>query len=67
MNAKFQVGKYLASQSDDKSVRVWRTSDWMQEAVITEPFAKCGGISFYIHYYKVLVNIQTLILFILIL
>lgn len=40
----FQVGKYLASQSDDKSVRVWRTSDWTQEAIITEPFVKCGGI-----------------------
>jgi len=32
------VGKYLASQSDDKSLRIWRTRDWQQEAVITEPF-----------------------------
>lgn len=37
------VGKYIASQADDKSLRVWRTHDWQQEAVITEPFAECGG------------------------
>lgn len=37
------VGKYLASQSDDKSLRVWRTSDWQQETVVTEPFAECSG------------------------
>lgn len=38
-----QVGKYLASQADDKSLRVWKTADWTQEAVITEPFEECGG------------------------
>ena len=32
------VGKYLASQSDDKTLRIWRTSDWKQEACISEPF-----------------------------
>jgi protein HIRA/HIR1 len=32
------VGKFLASQSDDKTLRVWRTSDWREEALITEPF-----------------------------
>lgn len=37
------VGKYLASQSDDKSLRVWRTSDWQQETVVTEPFTECSG------------------------
>ncbi|KPJ19079.1 Protein HIRA-like [Papilio machaon] len=37
------VGKYLASQSDDKSLRVWKTADWAQETVITEPFEECGG------------------------
>ena len=37
------VGKYLASQSDDKTLRVWRTSDWQQETVVTEPFAECSG------------------------
>lgn len=32
------IGKYLSSQSDDKSLRIWRTADWQQEAVIKEPF-----------------------------
>ena len=37
------VGKYLASQSDDKTLRVWRTSDWQQESCVSEPFADCSG------------------------
>ena len=37
------VGKYLASQSDDKTLRVWRTSDWQQETFVSEPFADCSG------------------------
>ena len=37
------VGKYLASQSDDRSLRVWRTRDWQHETTITEPFEECGG------------------------
>lgn len=32
------VGQYLASQSDDKSLRIWRTKDWKEQACITEPF-----------------------------
>ena len=32
------VGKYLSSQSDDRSLRIWRTVDWQQEAVIKKPF-----------------------------
>lgn len=32
------VGSYLASQSDDKTVRVWRTYDWQLESCIKEPF-----------------------------
>ena len=32
------VGRYLASQSDDKSLRVWRTSDWSTEEQIVAPF-----------------------------
>ena len=32
------VGIYFASQSDDKSVRVWRTSDWKLESKIEHPF-----------------------------
>lgn len=38
-----QVGKFLASQSDDRSVRIWRTSDWGCQQTITEPFEDCGG------------------------
>lgn len=33
------IGKYVASQSDDKSVIIWRTSDWKIEKRITAPFA----------------------------
>ncbi|KAJ2907603.1 HIR complex subunit, partial [Coemansia aciculifera] len=31
-------GKFLASQSDDRTLRVWRTSDWTQHAVVRQPF-----------------------------
>lgn len=34
------VGSYLATQSDDKSVIVWRTEDWRIAAKITDPFKK---------------------------
>lgn len=32
------VGKYIASQADDHSLKVWRTLDWQMEANITKPF-----------------------------
>lgn len=32
------VGKYIASQADDHSLKVWRTVDWQMEANITKPF-----------------------------
>lgn len=32
------VGKYVASQADDHSLKVWRTVDWQMEANITKPF-----------------------------
>lgn len=32
------IGSYLASQSDDKSVIVWRCSDWTIIQRITAPF-----------------------------
>lgn len=38
-----KVGAFLASQSDDRTVRVWRTKDWGCEKVISEPFEECGG------------------------
>ena len=34
------VGKYIASQADDHSLRVWRTMDWQMEANITKPFSE---------------------------
>lgn len=43
----FFLGKYIASQSDDKSVRVWKTDDWKQETVVTEPFEEvCKAAQF---------------------
>ena len=39
------VGKYLASQSDDRSMIVWRTRDWQQDTVVTDPFKEvCQAI-----------------------
>lgn len=38
-----KVGTFLASQSDDRTVRVWRTKDWSCDKVIKEPFEECGG------------------------
>lgn len=40
------VGQYLATQSDDKSVRIWRTTDWGLEKSITEPFVDSPTASF---------------------
>lgn len=37
------VGKFVASQSDDRSVKIWKTSDWSCQSTITEPFEDCGG------------------------
>ncbi|KAF5402274.1 putative WD-repeat protein [Paragonimus heterotremus] len=39
------VGRYLASQGDEISVKVWRTADWKEEAVIRKPFVKAVGQS----------------------
>lgn len=38
-----KVGKFLASQSDDRTIKIWRTSDWSCESTITEPFEECSG------------------------
>jgi protein HIRA/HIR1 len=32
------VGEYLATQIEDRSMKVWRTSDWKEEACIKTPF-----------------------------
>lgn len=37
------IGKYLATQSDDKTLIVWRTSDWQKESAVTKPFSEANG------------------------
>ena len=34
------IGSYLASQSDDRTVKIWKTLDWKLEKTITSPFEK---------------------------
>jgi hypothetical protein len=41
------VGKYLASQSDDKRVIVWRVSDWKPEKSLVGPFRQSEGTAFF--------------------
>ncbi|KAF8756991.1 Protein HIR [Rhizoctonia solani] len=36
-----------SQQSDDKSVKVWRTTDWGVEATITKPFEDSPGSTFF--------------------
>ncbi len=44
------VGKYLASQSDDKTLRIWKTSDWSQDTIIEKPFNESGGTTSVLRY-----------------
>ena len=39
------VGKYLATQSTDRTLRVWRRSDWKEESRVSSPFDECGAIT----------------------
>ena len=41
---KFAILSVVCIQSDDKTLRIWRTRDWQQEAVITEPFKEVTAI-----------------------
>lgn len=41
------VGEYLATQSDDRSVKIWRTTDWQMEAEVRKPFADSPGSTFF--------------------
>ncbi|KAL1924204.1 uncharacterized protein VTP21DRAFT_7239 [Calcarisporiella thermophila] len=41
------AGKYLATQSDDRTVKIWQTSDWTVTADITEPFSKSPNATFF--------------------
>lgn len=40
------VGEFLATQSDDRSVKIWRTTDWELEAEVKKPFEKSPGTFF---------------------
>jgi hypothetical protein len=41
-----QVGTFLASQADDRSVIVWRVSDWAPVARISKPFERWMTLTF---------------------
>lgn len=41
------VGEFMATQSDDKSVKIWRTTDWGLEAEIREPFEDSPTCTFF--------------------
>lgn len=40
-------GQYLATQSDDKTLKIWRTSDWTCAKVITDPFQNSPSSNFF--------------------
>ena len=40
------VGEFLATGSDDRSVRIWRTTDWELEAEVKKPFDHSPGTFF---------------------
>jgi protein HIRA/HIR1 len=41
------IGRYIASKSDDKTVRIWRTTDWGLEKIIDKPYARQTASSFF--------------------
>ena len=41
------VGEFLATQSDDRSVKIWRTTDWQLEAEVRKPFEDSPGSTFF--------------------
>ena len=41
------AGEFLATQSDDRTVRIWRTVDWGLEATVDKPFDKSPGSTFF--------------------
>lgn len=41
------VGEFLATQSDDRTVKIWKTTDWSPEAEITKPFEDSPGSTFF--------------------
>lgn len=57
------VGKYIASQADDHSLKVWRTVDWQLEANITKPFNEVQNDSDPIHICLVIRILNTYLFF----
>ncbi|KAF8466282.1 hypothetical protein JB92DRAFT_3135810 [Gautieria morchelliformis] len=41
--------EYLTTQSDDKTVKIWHTTDWVLEATIDKPFKESPGSTFFRH------------------
>ncbi|KAL1412113.1 HIR complex subunit [Vanrija albida] len=41
------VGNYLATQSDDKTVRIWNTDDWKEVQVVRKPFEMSPQSTFF--------------------
>lgn len=41
------VGEFLATQSDDRTVRIWRTTDWQLQETVTKPFEHSPGSTFF--------------------
>jgi WD40 repeat protein len=41
------VGEYLATQSDDKTVKIWRSTDWGLEVTVSKPFQSSPGSAFF--------------------
>lgn len=55
------VGRYVASQADDRTLVVWRTSDWGQEVVITKPFEEVCSLELFSSPYVFVFNLLLII------
>ncbi|OMH82217.1 Protein HIR1 [Zancudomyces culisetae] len=56
------AGQYLATQSDDKTLKIWRTNDWKVETTINTPF-ESSRYSTYFRRLKLVVPIIRLLWF----
>lgn len=41
------AGEFLATQSDDRTVKIWRTRDWGLEAEVSKPFEDSPTSTFF--------------------
>lgn len=41
------VGEFMATQSDDRTVKIWKTTDWSLEAEVRKPFEDSPGSTFF--------------------